>query len=285
MPSHRLNWIKTEKFDLTGYSVAGEESVIAIPELGICFDVGKAPEQIIPIDNILLTHGHIDHSSGIAYYLSHRKFCDQKPGRIFADSSVIAQLKKLAEVWGELDGSVINAEYIEITEGEYYSIKPNLFVVPFKTRHSRDSFGFTVVERRKKLRFEYLGLDSKAIIKLKNEDKEITYTQDIPLVSYTGDTAEMDFAANPLVCNSEVLIIECTFIDSEHKAKAKVGKHIHLDELTNILSPMNNKKIILTHFSQRTNIKDARKRVRETLPQELLDTTVILMDHFGNLNQ
>ena len=57
MPSHNLASIKINDLEIIGYSVAGEETVVAMPQLDVCFDVGKAPDQIIPINHILLTHG------------------------------------------------------------------------------------------------------------------------------------------------------------------------------------------------------------------------------------
>ncbi|GAI16171.1 unnamed protein product, partial [marine sediment metagenome] len=64
MPSHNLAYIKIDELEIIGYSVAAEETVVAMPQLDVCFDIGKAPNQIIPINNILLTHGHMDHAAG-----------------------------------------------------------------------------------------------------------------------------------------------------------------------------------------------------------------------------
>ena len=52
MPSHNLASIKIDDLEIIGYSVAGEETVVAIPQLDVCFDIGKAPDQIIPINHI-----------------------------------------------------------------------------------------------------------------------------------------------------------------------------------------------------------------------------------------
>jgi len=82
MASHNLARLKIDDYDIVGYSVAGEETVVSMPQLDVCFDIGKAPDQLISINNVLLTHGHIDHAAGIAYYLSHRKFCGQKAGTV-----------------------------------------------------------------------------------------------------------------------------------------------------------------------------------------------------------
>ena len=84
MPSHNLAHIQIGDLDIIGYSVGGEETVVAVPQLDVCFDIGKAPDQVISINHVLLTHGHIDHAAGFAYYLSHRQFDGQVPGTIVA---------------------------------------------------------------------------------------------------------------------------------------------------------------------------------------------------------
>ena len=107
MPSHKLAKIEIDDLEIIGYSVAAEESVVAIPQLDICFDIGKAPDQIIPINNILLTHGHMDHAAGIAYYLSHRNFCGLSPGTILAPQNLLGPIRQIIDAWGKLDGSRI----------------------------------------------------------------------------------------------------------------------------------------------------------------------------------
>ena len=57
-----------------GYSVAGEETVIQVPELDVCFDVGRAPHFCLTSNILCISHGHMDHLAGIAYYLSQRHF-------------------------------------------------------------------------------------------------------------------------------------------------------------------------------------------------------------------
>lgn len=64
MPSHKLARLEIDDLEILGYSVAGEETVIGLPQLDVCFDIGKAPNQLISINQVLLTHGHMDHAAG-----------------------------------------------------------------------------------------------------------------------------------------------------------------------------------------------------------------------------
>ena len=69
MNSHNLSKIQIGDLSILGYSVAGEETVVGIPQLDVCFDVGKAPEQLISVNHVLLTHGHEDHIGALSHLL------------------------------------------------------------------------------------------------------------------------------------------------------------------------------------------------------------------------
>ena len=70
-------------FHIVGYSVAGEETVVQVPEMNVCFDIGRAPYFALTSDFVCITHGHMDHLAGLGYYLSQRHFQGMKPGTIF----------------------------------------------------------------------------------------------------------------------------------------------------------------------------------------------------------
>ncbi len=279
MASHRLKEIRTDYFTVLGYSVAGEETVVAVPELDICFDIGKAPDQVISINNILLSHGHIDHAAGLAYYLSHRLFCGQKRGTIFLPDALAEPVNQIMKAWSALDGSKVEADIVQVRGGDKFHIRRDLLVRVFDTNHNRNSVGYTVLNVRKKLKPEYHGKQGKELAELRRQGVEIENIIEVPLITYTGDTCSEDYSHHSHVRDSKILVIECTFFEQEHIDRAKAGKHIHIDTLADALVNMNNEKIILTHFSQRTHIKEAKRLLAEKLPPELMDKIIILMDY------
>jgi ribonuclease Z len=278
MPSHQLASIKIGELEITGYSVAGEETVVAAPQLGICFDIGKAPDQIIPINHVLLTHGHMDHAAGIAYYLSQRNFCGMSAGTILAPKNLIKPIKEIIDAWGRLDGNKIPANLIGVKPGEEYQVKPNLFARVFPTKHSKGSVGFSIIERRKKLRSEYKDFTGPQIVELKKKGVEIDYKIDFPIVTYLGDTQYVDFSQLDYIVNSKILIAECTFYEGEHSGRAEAGRHMHIDEFVTLLNSLQNEHIIITHTTQRTPMWEIHKILKNSLSKDRYEKIALLMD-------
>jgi len=278
MASHNLSKIKIDELDVIGYSVAGEETVIAMPQLDVCFDIGKAPDQVISINNVLLTHGHMDHSAGLAYYLSHRNFCGQKPGTILAPANLLRPMKEMIDAWERLDGNRIPANLVGVRPGDEYQIKPNLFARVFPTKHSKGSVGYSVIEKRKKLKQQYIGLTSPQIVELKRQGIEIDYPLEVAIVTYLGDTQYVDFSQLKYIAESRILIIECTFYEVEHVGRAEAGRHMHINEFAALIEKMENEHIIITHTTQRTAMRQIKKILKDVLSPGKYARAVLLMD-------
>ena len=278
MAGRNLAHIKIDDLEIIGYSVAGEETVVAMPQLDVCFDIGRAPDQIISINNVLLTHGHMDHAAGIAYYLSHRNFSGQSAGTILAPANLLGPMKEIIEAWGRLDGNKIPANLVGVKAGDEYQIKPNLFTRVFPTKHSRGSVGYNVIEKRKKIRSEYAELTGPQIVELKKQGVEIDYPLEIPIVSYLGDTRYVDFSQLKYIARSKILIAECTFYETEHCGRAEAGRHMHINEFATLIEKLQNEHIIITHTTQRTPMREIRKILKEALSPEKYDKIILLMD-------
>ncbi len=278
MPSHRLNELSLADLTLIGYSVAGEETVIAVPALDVCFDVGKAPDQIISINHVLLTHGHMDHAAGIAYYLSHRNFDGQAPGTILAPKILLPPIKQILDAWGRLDGNRVPGKLVGMEPGDEYAVKPNLMARAFPTPHCRGSLGYAVLEKRKKLKPEFTQLTGPQIVELKRQGVAIENPIEIPLVAYLGDTPYADYAKLDYVANSRILIAECTFYETEHLDRAQAGRHMHVRDFARLVSELNNEHIVVMHTTQRTGFGQIKDLLRRHLPAAIHEKIVLLMD-------
>ncbi len=273
MVSKELDGLK-----ITGFSVAGEESVVAVPELNVCFDIGRAPREVIPIDNVCLSHGHMDHAAGIAYYLSQRAFIGNSPGRIIVDRDLAQPIQKLMDIWGDIEGHPSPGQIYGVTHLEDVPIRRGLLVRAFRVNHSACALGFTLIERRHKLKAEHHGKSGPELVALKQQDVEIEETIERPIVTYTGDTAPGRFLDLDFVRDSQVVLLECTFFEREHRVRARAGRHVHVDDLPEMLSALPGARIVLTHLSRRTDLRTAKQALEKILDPGDLDRVSFLME-------
>ncbi len=273
----QLSQVKFDDFTLAGYSVAGEESVILAPELDVAFDIGKCPREALRINHVLLTHGHMDHAAGVAYYFSQRDFQGIGNGVMLVAHQLVEPLTALMEAVAEVEGHPSPHKFVGMGDGDDYEIRRGLLARAFSTRHLGTSLGFSVIEVRHKLKDEYLALTGPELVELKTKGVEITRRVEIPLVAYLGDTAKADYCRLPHVRDARALLIECTFFDDDHLSRARAGRHLHVTDLPEMLAESNNERIVVTHVTRRTNLSEARKILRKTLPAEINKRVTFLM--------
>ncbi len=274
---YKLSQIDMGDFALAGYTVAGEESVIIAPELDVVFDIGKCPREALAVNHLLLSHGHADHVAGLPYWFAQRDFQGIEGGTALVPASLAEPIRELLGAWGRVEGHVPPHKIVAMRPDGEYEIRRNLLVRAFGTRHTRGSLGYSVVDVRRKLKDEYLGLTSPEIVELKQKGVEITYTLEVPQVAFLGDTAKANYSDLPHVADARALLIECTFFDPDHVDRARAGRHLHAVDLPEVLEGMNNEKIIIVHVTRRTNMAQARKLLRKELPKDIHDRVTFFM--------
>jgi ribonuclease Z len=275
--TYRLSRIPIGEFSLMGYSVAGEESIVLIPELDVAFDIGKCPREALTINHILLTHTHADHSAGLLYYFAQRDFQGIEGGTVLVPAREVDPTHALLKAWGRFEGHVPPYRVEGIEDGEDYELRRGLIARAFDTRHSRNSLGFSILDVRHKLKPEYAGLTGPEIVKIKEAGKPVTNRMEMPLVACPGDTPGVNYSDLPHVRDARVLLLECTFWESEHVSRARHGNHVHIRDLPAMLEGMNNEHIVLTHVTRRTHLGQARRMLRKMLPADVLERTTFLM--------
>ena len=76
----------------------------------------------------------------------------------------------------------------------------------FEVNHGGPSIGYSVIERRHKLKPEYADHSGPQLVALKEQGVEITRELELPLVAFCGDTATGDFLDLDWVRNASVLV-------------------------------------------------------------------------------
>lgn len=273
--------LKLGNLHVIGYSVAGEESVVQIPELDVCFDIGRAPYFALTSNVICLSHGHMDHLAGLAYYLSQRHFQGMKPGTILLPAELEKAVDCMLRCWREVERQGTPYTLVPMVAGQDWPMRKDFLIRPLETHHGGGSLGYSLISVREKLKSEYMGRPGQELAELRRSGVVIQYKVEVPLVTYLGDTTFGQVFEHPDVINAEVLLTECTFFDPSHKQRAKIGKHLHVDHLIDVLPKLKNQHIVITHVSRRISIRRAKNLLRKRIGDEQMQRIHFLMDLAG----
>src|SRR5258706_9998489 len=119
--------LKLGPLHLIGYSVAGEESVVQVPELDVCFAIGGSPYFALTSNTICITHGHMDHLAGLAYYLSQRHFQGMKPGTVLLPRELAGPTDLMLGCWRGVEKQGTPYTLIPVTPGTGHAVRGGFF--------------------------------------------------------------------------------------------------------------------------------------------------------------
>lgn len=266
------------QYTVLGYSVAGEETVVQVPELNVCFDIGRSPQFALTSDFLCISHAHMDHLAGIAYYASQRYFQGMKAGTILLPAEIEGDVDDLLKSWRGVERQMTPYTLQPMRPGDYYEVRRDLGIRCFRTHHGGPSLGYSVINVREKLKPEYAELTGPELVKLKKSGVDIQYRREVPIVAFLGDTSAGPVFEEPDVINADILITECTFFEGDHRRKSKAGKHLHLEDFARILPTLRNKHVVIAHVSRRTGIRRAVRLLTRAVGEERMANVHFLMD-------
>ncbi|MEO8382388.1 MAG: MBL fold metallo-hydrolase [Acidobacteriota bacterium] len=263
--------LRTPHFLLEGRSRAGHETFFRIRDLGVAMDIGRCPDLVVSMDHVFITHTHLDHSAGIAFYAGQRRLQQLEGGTVYVPAEVAADVRELLAVQGRLTGAEILAavRIVGLHAGDEVRFDRNHLVRAHAASHRVAARAYELVEVRHHLREDLGGLGGEAIARLKREGVQIDETYTRSLFFYTGDTDRALLETCPALFQSEVLLIECSFLTEGHQDRAAKYRHIHIDDIADFAGRFENELIVLTHFSRRYSNEDIRREVRRRLPVSL----------------
>ena len=106
------------------------------------------------------------------------------------------------------------------------------------------------------------------IARLRAGGTVVTRREEVPLLAYPGDCGADIFGAAPQILRARVLLLECSFLWPEDRARALEYAHIHLADLVSRADLFENEVVVLTHFSQRYRPEEIREALR-AIPEPL----------------
>lgn len=277
-----LGFLYFPPYRVQGISIAGEQTCVMVPELDLCFDIGNCPRASLSSKFLAISHGHMDHIGGLAYWCSQRNFQGMGPGTIVCPTALEAPIREMMAGYERLEDQKTPYEIVTLDFEESVPIKNSMELRCIELDHRVPAGGYVVIERRTKLKEEFQGLPQEKLRELKDRGTEITNKLQIPLIAYLSDTAPGQALLREDVRKAQIVIAECTFVDPDHVGRAEIGKHMHLNHITEWMPLLEGEALVLIHLSRRSNIAAAKKRLRETLPRDQADRIHFLMDYGAN---
>jgi ribonuclease Z len=158
--------LRLGSLDIEAFSISGLATYVIVPSFDACFDLGHCSMEASRTRNVLLSHVHQDHSLGIVRHLSLRAMTGAKPSRIYVPIESRDALIEMLRAYERLEkkpSADLETIVRGIAAGESFALSPRLEVRAFDVIHRIESRGYTVIERRRKLKTAFAGQSGEAI--------------------------------------------------------------------------------------------------------------------------
>ncbi|MCS6859215.1 MAG: MBL fold metallo-hydrolase [Abditibacteriales bacterium] len=213
--------------------------------------------RVFGIERVLLSHGHIDHISGLPTLIYARTagMGDvEKPLTIYYPKGDF-YVETLRDYVGRTHRRLtFELHWMPLEPGDSIALEEeqkqhSRRVVTFPTQHVRGrlTLGYHIVERRRKLKPEFAALSQAEIHALVRDGQRDRLMQDYEqkLLTYLGDTTPMH---TDQFHNTELLMHEATLVEPED---VKYPVHSTVEEAVAVAAHAQPKALLLYHISSR----------------------------------
>lgn len=258
---------------MSGYSKALYSNWLHYRPDHLLLDCGEGAASALgnncfAIEKVLLTHGHIDHISGLASLLWARASGmgdNQKPLEIYYPAGDV-YLKDM-RVYIDAVASKITfpIQWITLEAGQSFELRHGRSVECFETKHSKGSLslGYKITEVRKRLKPQWAHL-SQAEIRHKaqrGESGELMEEYRGIKLAHGGDSLPLE---PNLVVGSEILIHEATILEAGDR---KGQSHSTIEEALDVAAQAQPGTLLLNHISGRYKRLEIETAIREGAKQ------------------
>ncbi len=255
---------------ITGYSTALFSTWYFVEEFGLLFDAGDGlmaslMQKSRKVSHAFISHADRDHLTGLLQFNQ----LNARPGLpLIYYPANCGSFPALEDFSNRFDPHVAGTKWLPLVPGEEVWLRNDILVKAIKNGHVPSaegifkSCGYKLVQVRKKLKPEFIGLSGTELRQLTEEHGQAFINTEIrtTLLGYSGDTPVEDYSRWD---NCEVLIHEATFLDEKLSGLERVNKHSRLHEVMEMVSQLNIGKLILGHFSSRYNPNEIDAAIKE----------------------
>jgi len=251
---------------LAGGSRAGEATMVLLPQLRLALDAGRAHRALPPMATVFLSHGHLDHAGGLAYWASQRYLNSMGPGTVLAPRAIAPLVEELLGVAARLEGGrPYQVEVHPMEPGHAWPLRRDMELETFSTDHWVPTLGCRLLWSHRHLRPELAGLRGEEIARRRLAGEEVTGIDRIPILSYCADTGPGLFTSTPEAIQAEVVLIECSFYRSADRDRARQYGHLHLDDLVRVAPKIRARHLVILHPSRRQRLREVTRYLGERL--------------------
>ncbi|KDA52870.1 hypothetical protein EG19_09220 [Thermoanaerobaculum aquaticum] len=257
------------KLLLVGGSRAGEGTVLLLPQFRLALDSGFPLRALVPMEHVVVSHGHTDHLAGLLPWAAQRQLQNLGPARVYALDPLASQLRQLLQLGAAMEnGNPYPVEVEVVSEGQNVHLRPDCMVRFFLTSHWTPTLGVGLSWTKRQLKREFSGLPPESIRELRQKGVEVSETVETPLLAYLADTGPEVLERQSWLAQVEVLVVECTFLKPTDRQRARRFGHMHLEDLRAWLPFARNRHWVLTHLSRRHRLGPGSKLIRQALVTE-----------------
>jgi ribonuclease BN (tRNA processing enzyme) len=235
-------------FTLHGTSVAARATAFAVPELGVALDVGRLTPAIAEQPVVLISHGHMDHISGLLAYLNLRaRFHPEETPRVHCPETMVAPLQQALTLMPGMEAVRRRLDLEQVIRaampGESVPL-PGGTATAFSVDHSVPTLGWQLWGRPNRR----------------------------PLVAFAADGTTAPYVAAPELLDAQVAVVECTFVEKNRRVAARMSRHAHIADWTEVAAQLTCDALVLAHLPPLTPSMLARLALplAQALPGELV---------------
>ncbi len=262
--------MSNDRIPIRGFSIAGVETSIEVPSLKLVLDMGRCSRTAVNQEFVVVSHGHLDHVGALAQHASRRAMMKMSVPTYLVPPVIAADVERLFDAAGTLDGHPIPRKIVAVEPGQTFALPGGRWIRPFTTFHRVASQGYSVWERRHRLRAEFEGTPGAELGNLKRRGVKVDDPYDVALMSFTGDTRVDVLERVPELQQTETLIMETSFLDARISVDdARAMGHTHLDEVMERRALLPRRDVVFSHVSARYVYAEIERIVSARLPDDL----------------